>query len=157
MEDIAGARTICEFLGDIVLIEKAILNKEASDFGIRLHQGFKDNRRDYLSKGLANGYRSLHLILGITIATLSGSTQEIPCELQLRTVFQDGWARKYHLTLYGKSRKLRRRFGDKLAKMSQLLHECDMLADEVATEVMQTKEEKEDRKGNTETLPIFLK
>ncbi|MCK5617081.1 hypothetical protein KAR91_85250 [Candidatus Pacearchaeota archaeon] len=142
MEDIAGARAICEFLGDIKLIEEAILDKKASAFGIQLHPGFKDNRRDYLSEGLADGYRSLHLIIGIMIETSSGDLQEIPCELQLRTIFQDGWARKYHLVMYGKSRKLRRRYGDKLVKMSQLLDECDMIADEVAANVVKQKEDK---------------
>ncbi|ACL20387.1 GTP pyrophosphokinase [Desulfitobacterium hafniense] len=88
--DIAGIRVICNFLDDVYAVEKMLLQQ--ADVTLV-------KRKDYIEQAKANGYRSLHLVVKVPIF-LSGSTEEIPVEIQLRTVAMDYWASLEHMLRY---------------------------------------------------------
>lgn len=90
--DIAGVRVICPFLDDVCDLERALLEQD----DITLIQ-----RKDYIKNPKPNGYRSLHLILGVPIF-LSGGKRIIKVELQIRTIAMDSWASLEHQLRYKK-------------------------------------------------------
>lgn len=81
---------ICNFLDDVYAVEKMLLQQ--ADVTLV-------KRKDYIEQAKANGYRSLHLVVKVPIF-LSGSTEEIPVEIQLRTVAMDYWASLEHMLRY---------------------------------------------------------
>ena len=90
--DVAGVRVICPFLDDVYDLERALLEQD----DITLIQ-----RKDYIKNPKPNGYRSLHLILGVPIF-LSGGKRIIKVELQIRTIAMDSWASLEHQLRYKK-------------------------------------------------------
>ena len=111
--DIAGIRVICNFVDDIYMLEKLLLNHP----DIELHA-----RKDYIEKPKENGYRSLHLVVKVPVL-LSNRTENIPVEIQLRTIAMDYWASLEHMMRY-KNNKC------EMTKYSAMLLECaDTLAE----------------------------
>ncbi|MSR60385.1 MAG: hypothetical protein EXS05_22555, partial [Planctomycetaceae bacterium] len=58
----------------------------------------------------------------------------VPCEVQLRTVFQDIWATIAHDTSYGSSTKSRR-LEEWLRDMGKKLQQCEQIAECIAKDV----------------------
>ena len=90
IQDIAGIRVICNFLNDIYVVEQLLL-KQVDVTLVR--------RKDYIVQPKANGYRSLHLVVKVPVF-LSDKTEEIPVEIQLRTMAMDYWASLEHKLRY---------------------------------------------------------
>ena len=90
INDIAGVRVICSFPEDIYAIAD-ILTMQDDITLIR--------RKDYISDPKPNGYRSLHLILGIPIF-LSTGKKVMKVEVQFRTIAMDFWASLEHKLRY---------------------------------------------------------
>jgi putative GTP pyrophosphokinase len=90
IQDISGIRVICNFIDDIYDLEKLLL-KQAD---ITLVE-----REDYIKQPKKNGYRSLHLIVK-TPVFLSDRIENIPVEIQLRTIAMDYWASLDHMLHY---------------------------------------------------------
>lgn len=92
INDIAGIRVICPFISDIYALVDCFLKQE----GITLL-----DKKDYIKMPKSNGYRSLHLIIGIPI-TLQDEKRMMKVELQLRTIAMDFWASLDHRLSYKK-------------------------------------------------------
>jgi len=92
INDIAGIRVICPFISDIYALVDCFLKQE----GITLL-----DKKDYIKRPKSNGYRSLHLIVGIPI-TLQDEKRMMKVELQLRTIAMDFWASLDHRLSYKK-------------------------------------------------------
>ncbi len=92
LTDIAGIRVICPFLDDIYLLSDCLLSQD----DITLFE-----MKDYISHPKENGYRSLHLIIGIPIF-LEGGKRMMKVEVQLRTIAMDCWATLEHQLNYKK-------------------------------------------------------
>lgn len=92
INDIAGIRVICPFISDIYALVDCFLKQE----GITLL-----DKKDYIKMPKSNGYRSLHLIVGIPI-TLQDEKRMMKVELQLRTIAMDFWASLDHRLSYKK-------------------------------------------------------
>lgn len=92
INDIAGIRVICPFISDIYALVDCFLKQE----GITLLE-----KKDYIKMPKSNGYRSLHLIVGIPI-TLQDEKRMMKVELQLRTIAMDFWASLDHRLSYKK-------------------------------------------------------
>ena len=92
INDIAGIRVICPFISDIYALVDCFLQQE----GITLL-----DKKDYIKMPKSNGYRSLHLIIGIPI-TLQDEKRMMKVELQLRTIAMDFWASLDHRLSYKK-------------------------------------------------------
>ena len=88
--DIAGVRVICSYIEDIYRLDEMLT-------------GQKDietlRRRDYIKEPKPNGYRSLHLTLGVPVF-LSDHTELVPAEVQIRTIAMDFWASLEHQLKY---------------------------------------------------------
>ena len=97
IEDIAGVRVICPTQAVVARLEQALLSPVT---GVLLHQGIPNPRRDYVANPTSSGYRALHLILQVETHFGDESVRAVPCELQLRTMFQDTWAKLSHVLAY---------------------------------------------------------
>ncbi len=90
--DIAGVRVICAFPSDIYMLSAAFLQQD----DILLVE-----KKDYIEKPKANGYRSLHLIVEIPIF-LHNEKKTMKVEVQFRTIAMDWWASLEHKIYYKK-------------------------------------------------------
>lgn len=105
--DISGIRVICRYLDDVYIIEKLLLAQDDVKF-IR--------RRDYIKEPKESGYRSLHLLVKVPVF-LSQRKEEIPVEIQLRTIPMDYWASLEHQLQYKNN-------GQKIADHHKELKDC---------------------------------
>ena len=92
LQDIAGIRIICYFVGDVNNLV-AMLKKQPDLIFIR--------ERNYIDNPKPNGYRSHHLILGVNVCCLD-ACEYYPVEIQLRTISMDFWAAMEHRVSYKK-------------------------------------------------------
>lgn len=88
--DIAGVRIVCSFNADAYWIAEMISSQQ--DITVV-------TIKDYIANPKANGYKSLHLIVKVPVF-LSESIQDMPVELQIRTVAMDFWASLEHKIYY---------------------------------------------------------
>ena len=90
LHDVAGVRVVCSFVEDVYSLADALLSQD----DVTLVE-----KKDYIQKPKANGYRSLHLIVSIPIF-LSNEKREMRVEIQLRTIAMDIWASLEHQMNY---------------------------------------------------------
>ncbi|MFC6170691.1 GTP pyrophosphokinase [Loigolactobacillus jiayinensis] len=88
--DIAGIRVVTNYIDDVYLIEKMLLNQ--SD--VTLMQ-----RKDYIAQPKTSGYRSLHIVVSVPVFQSTGS-KPVNVEIQIRTVGMDMWASLEHKLRY---------------------------------------------------------
>ena len=92
INDIAGIRVVCSFLDDVYVLADALLKQD----DITLIE-----KKDYIKNPKENGYRSLHLIVGVPIF-LAHEKRIMNVEIQLRTIAMDFWASLEHQLRYKK-------------------------------------------------------
>ena len=90
LKDIAGIRVICFFERDIYQLAESL--KKQTDLILVCE-------KDYIRHPKPNGYRSYHLVLGVTIYSLDGM-EYYPVEIQFRTISMDFWAAMEHRICY---------------------------------------------------------
>ena len=112
LNDIAGIRIICSFQSDIYKLADALIKQD----DITLF-----DRKDYIECPKSNGYRSLHLIIGIPIF-LHNEKKIMKVEVQFRTLAMDMWASIEHKLKYKKNLTL-------TDEQSSTLHGCSELSD----------------------------
>jgi putative GTP pyrophosphokinase len=88
--DIAGIRITCSFMSDAYRLRDMLVRQE----DVTLLQ-----TKDYISRPKPNGYKSLHLLLSIPVFTLD-RVEQVPVELQIRTIAMDFWASLEHKIYY---------------------------------------------------------
>ena len=113
IHDIAGVRVICSFKDDVYMLADALLKQD----DITLIE-----KKDYIEHPKQNGYRSLHLIVGVPIF-LAHEKRIMQAEIQLRTIAMDFWASLEHQLRYKKEGH----FDDRT--MEELKHCADISAD----------------------------
>lgn len=86
LNDIAGIRVICPYVEDAYTVAKLLTSQD----DVHLKE-----IRDYIRHPKPNGYRSLHLILGIPVFLQEGRIM-VPVEVQIRTIAMDFWASLEH-------------------------------------------------------------
>lgn len=112
LNDIAGIRVICSFVGDIYDIAEMLTRQD----DIRLIE-----EKDYIKNPKPNGYRSLHLVVEVPIF-FSDHEELVRVEVQIRTIAMDFWASLEHKLYYKTS-------GESPAHITQDLKECaDLIA-----------------------------
>ncbi|UXR87069.1 GTP pyrophosphokinase [Staphylococcus felis] len=112
--DIAGIRVVCKYIEDIYTMESLLLKQD----DIKLLK-----RRDYILKPKRNGYKSLHIVVSISIFLTDQNTAiEVPVEVQLRTIGMDMWASLEHRLHYKNTKGCTKLYRD-------ILKEC---ADDIA-------------------------
>lgn len=90
IHDIAGIRVVCNFIDDVYTVAEMLLGQN----DIRLIE-----KKDYIVNPKDTGYRSLHLVISVPVFLLDGC-EEVPVEIQLRTVAMDFWASLEHQLRY---------------------------------------------------------
>ena len=128
LNDIAGVRVICSFPEDVYDLVDALLKQD----DIELIE-----KKDYIKNPKPNGYRSLHIIVGIPIF-LAHEKRIMKVEIQLRTIAMDFWASLEHQLRYKKDTTFTEKMASELlecAEMStQLDNKMDMLRKKVLSE-----------------------
>lgn len=94
-----------------------------------LYIGTEQDISDYIATPQATGYRSLHINALYRKA--------VPCEIQIRTSFQDGWATKSHLLAY-KVEDIPSRWQRHFRLLSDQLYLADEIADLLREELLET-------------------
>lgn len=94
LRDIAGIRVICYFVSDVELLVKNL--KSQSDLIVI-------KEKDYIRNPKPNGYRSYHIVLGVSVCYLD-CREYYPVEVQIRTLGMDFWASMEHRICYKQER-----------------------------------------------------
>ncbi len=121
--DIAGIRVVCPFISDVYQVARMILSQK--DINL-VTMNIKEPK--------PNGYRSLHLIVLVDVF-FSEQMQQIPVEIQLRSIAMNCWASTEHQLRYKKDRALTKEMQEELKKCADLMAEADQKMQALATEL----------------------
>ena len=113
--DIAGIRVVCNFVDDVYRV---------ADMLVAQHDVTLINKKDYIENPKENGYRSLHLVVSVPVFLMSGM-QEVPVEIQLRTVAMDFWASLEHNLRYKKAKNIPRNIDVELKACAEVSAKLD--------------------------------
>ena len=113
--DIAGARIICHFNKDIYMLAEII--KAMPDIAVI-------NEKDYVSNPKLSGYRSYHLLVTVPVF-FGGQTQNVTCEVQIRTEAMNFWATLEHKVRYKYQGDIPKHLSDELAIIADKIDELD--------------------------------
>ena len=116
LADVAGIRVICSFPDDIYATAKMLTDQD----DIRVIQV-----KDYIKHPKDNGYRSLHLIIGIPIF-LSSEKKYVRVEVQFRTIAMDFWASLDHQMKYKKDVEDASEISDELKECAEVIAQTDL-------------------------------
>lgn len=90
LNDIAGVRVVCHYINDVHFIAQLLV----------LHDDITlIKQSNYIQYPKDNGYRSLHLIVAVTVHLKDGEVI-VPVEIQIRTIAMDMWASLEHELRY---------------------------------------------------------
>lgn len=123
--DVAGIRVICSFPEDIYTVKKMLVRQD----DITLLE-----EKDYIKNPKPNGYRSLHLIVGIPIFLATGK-KEMKAEIQLRTIAMECWASLEHKMKYKKDIRNADEISRKLSHCAQISYELDQEMQAIRNEI----------------------
>ena len=129
LNDVAGVRVICAFPEDVRTIAKALLKQDDVEL---------IEQKDYILNPKANGYRSLHLIVGVPIY-LAHEKRKMRVELQLRTIAMDFWASLEHQLRYKKDVVFTDEMAKELKFCAELSAELDRRMDHLRESVQEGK------------------
>ena len=129
LNDIAGVRVICSFPDDVYELADALLKQD----DIELIE-----KKDYIKNPKPNGYRSLHIIVGIPIF-LAHEKRIMKVEIQLRTIAMDFWASLEHQLYYKKSTTFTKEMAKELLTCAELSAELDNKMDSLRKRVLSDK------------------
>lgn len=110
VNDAVGVRIVCAFSDDVYRIADWL--KKRPEFRVV-------TVKDYFAYPKPNGYRSYHMIVRLTIP----DGEELPAEIQIRTIATDFWATLEHRLKYKK----------KIAHENLIRSELKRCADEIAS------------------------
>ena len=135
LTDIAGLRVTCYYIQDVYVV---IDNLKRQPGAIIIKEC------DYIRHPKENGYRSYHLILGIS---LRQTGEYYPVEVQVRTLAMDFWASMEHQLVYKSDREDKEQLAAELRKYADALHSMERkMGDfydgrEIRTEEKETNQE----------------
>jgi putative GTP pyrophosphokinase len=126
LNDIAGVRVICSFPEDVYELAEALLKQD----DIELIE-----QKDYIKNPKPNGYRSLHIIVGIPIF-LAHEKRIMKVEIQLRTIAMDFWASLEHQLRYKKDTTFTEDMAKELTLCAKMSAELDNKMDKLRQKVL---------------------
>jgi putative GTP pyrophosphokinase len=127
--DIAGVRITCDCVSDTYRIA-ARLNDLPDVTVIEVE--------DYIAKPKPNGYKSLHMIVEILVR-LSNRIEQVPVEVQIRTIAQDLWANCEQTVSYKYPRAIPDRLLDTLTQAADATYRLDMKMERLHNEVARVR------------------
>ncbi|MGN0354706.1 MAG: GTP pyrophosphokinase family protein [Muricoprocola sp.] len=120
--DIAGIRVVCPFISDVYYIAEFLLKQEDIQ---------EIQVKDYIKNPKENGYRSLHLIVMVTVY-FSDHKCNVPVEIQLRTIAMEFWATLEHQLRYKKNRNHQENMKKQLKQCADLVTTADYKMQQLA-------------------------
>ena len=160
IDDLVGLRVTCVNVRDIDMVRDALGHlptRRARSGSLWL---LRRSEQDYVTSPKDSGYRGWHVNLGLSLKT---KTQHVPiiCELQVRTLLQDGWGELTHEDTYSKDgglpplvEILSRRMADLLATLDDIAEdlrdELDRIDAAAVAETVETSEAPADDVGMAE-------
>jgi len=114
--DIAGIRVICYYIDDIYRIAEMITS-QGDITPVRV--------RDYIAQPKVNGYRSLHLVVTVPVFFVAG-VEEIPVEVQIRTMAMDFWASLEHKLRYKSQGEIPKFIAEELSYCAKQITDSDL-------------------------------
>jgi putative GTP pyrophosphokinase len=127
LHDIAGIRVICCYIRDVYRVADMLLSQ--ADITLVC-------RKDYIKTPKPNGYRSLHLVVNVPIF-LSDRVENIPVEVQLRTVAMDLWASLEHQLRYKKDVTTHGDVDNELKKCAEEIASIDLRMQQIHNKLEQ--------------------
>lgn len=125
VHDVAGVRVCCSFLDDVYMLADAFLGQD---------DVVLITKKDYIKNPKENGYRSLHLIVGIPIF-LANEKQIMYVEIQLRTIAMDFWASLEHQLRYKKDRSFTSEMAEELLHCAEMSADLDLRMDRLRSQI----------------------
>ncbi len=124
LTDIAGIRVICNYIDDAYRI--ADLLTAHNDIEVM-------ERKDYIAHPKPSGYRSLHLIVNVSVYMSEGSVK-VPAEIQIRTIAMDYWATLEHRLKYKNEGSVPPDLHQKMKSCSEELADMEVRMQEIQRE-----------------------
>ncbi|WP_096435717.1 GTP pyrophosphokinase [Alteribacter populi] len=125
MQDLAGVRIMCQFVGDIDTVAELI--KMRKDFQIV-------EERDYIKHKKESGYRSYHMVLRYPVQTIDGE-KPVLVELQIRTLAMNFWATIEHSLQYKYAGKIPGDIEERLHRAAEAAFRLDEEMSQIRGEV----------------------
>ena len=91
-------------------------------------------KKDYIENPKPNGYRSLHLVISVLVFLLDGR-EEVPVEIQIRTVAMDFWASLEHNLRYKKTKEIPARIDIELKACAEVSATLDKRMQKIFNEL----------------------
>lgn len=123
--DVAGIRVICNYIDDIYKVANCLTSQD----DITLVR-----TKDYIKNPKPNGYRSLHIIVGVPIF-LSDRTEEMYVEVQIRTIAMDFWATLEHELKYKSKHVVPEELKERLHKCADSITDLDKEMQSIRKEI----------------------
>jgi putative GTP pyrophosphokinase len=145
IHDIAGIRITCSFLSDIYKIREMLARQV--DLTVIAE-------RDYVASPKANGYTSLHLIVSIPVF-MSDRVEQVPVEIQIRTIAMDFWASLEHKIYYKYNREVPATLLDELKQAADTANRLDLTMQSLHTQVRELDANAESMAASDEGVVPF--
>ena len=123
--DIAGIRVVCNFVEDVYTLADMLIAQN----DVKLI-----TKKDYIENPKPNGYRSLHLVISVPVFLLDGR-EEVPVEVQIRTVAMDFWASLEHNLRYKKTKEIPARIDIELKACAEVSATLDKRMQKIFNEL----------------------
>lgn len=126
IDDIAGIRVICQFVEDIDRVIEIIEKRN----DMRVLQ-----KKDYITRQKASGYRSYHVIISYTVQTMNGP-KDLKVEIQIRTLGMNFWSIIEHSLQYKYKENMPAHIRHRLLKAAEAVVVLDEEMASVRSEIM---------------------
>ena len=120
--DLVGFRVVCNNIEDAQRIRDAVLGSDRFDHA-------DEEVRDYIQNPQPTGYRAIHINLAYRV--MGEDTAHVKCEVQIRTLAQDTWARLAHHDLYKEGEALPAHIHRSAVRLASLLSVADDIAQDL--------------------------
>ncbi|MDZ5783631.1 GTP pyrophosphokinase [Marinococcus luteus] len=129
MQDIAGIRIVCQFVGDIDTIVELMRTRQ--DFEVL-------EERDYIKEKKESGYRSFHMVVSYPVHTIDGR-KDVLTEIQVRTMAMNFWATIEHSLNYKYSGEIPEDIKHRLQRAAEAAFQLDEEMSKIKGEVREAQ------------------
>ncbi|ASS90540.1 MAG: GTP pyrophosphokinase family protein [Bacillaceae bacterium] len=127
MQDIAGLRMMCQFVGDIQLVVQML--RDRHDLEIV-------EERDYITRNKESGYRSYHVVARYPVQSFEG-LKKVLVEIQIRTLAMNFWATIEHSLNYKYSGNIPEQIKIRLQRAAEAAYRLDEEMSQIRGEIQE--------------------
>jgi len=129
MQDIAGLRMMCQFVGDIQLVVQML--RDRHDLEIV-------EERDYITRNKESGYRSYHVVARYPVQSFEG-LKKVLVEIQIRTLAMNFWATIEHSLNYKYSGNIPEQIKIRLQRAAEAAYRLDEEMSQIRGEIQEAQ------------------